>query len=384
MELDRIHEFLVINQNQSIKKAAETLSVSYATLLARLNGFEKAYNIKLFERSRAGLTLSEFGRRFLPAAEEFQEIYRHITAYFNTYPSASSEKLMEFRILVQAQNFSKAAKALFVSQSMLSKHLKDLEKQFHCTLLTRSTHGVALTKEGEWLYTALPDLLEICDHLETLLKDNAHGFGGHVRFGCALEFSYANHIQSFMVRFIKRHPEIEFEFEVMPSGTGPNDPGRYDCILTPCAYVPLASGIAMAQINSHSIYALVSKGHPLAKKTTISCEDLRGETILVPFATEAFGPYARNFQVIKKHTGDKALSQPVKNLSSAIFCASVSGGIILVPKYVKHLIPDNLELIQLDHKDLTFDELFYFQPKNTNQAAQLFQKEFLKRYSQRL
>ncbi len=384
MDLNRIHEILIISQTGSIKKAAELLSVSYATLLARLNHFEKTYDIQLFLRSRSNFRLSEFAERLLPVVTDLIENYRLISAHFDANPSTSSEKLHEFLVLGHALNFSKAAEALFVSQSMLSKHLKELEQEFHCSLCVRSTHGVSLTPEGSWLAKQLPEFLAICDNLESLLTNHDHLASGRIRLGCALEFTYAKHVQTFLERFQKRHPEIEIEFEAMPSGTGPNDPGRYDFILTPCEYIPLSAGITMVQIDTHSIYAAVSQAHALAGRKSIALNQLSGETILTPFASEPFGPYARNYQAARKHTGENVSCASMRNLSSAIFRASISDGIILVPKYAKNLLPPSLTLIKVTDKDARFDEYLYYQTKTANPAAQIFRKEFLSRYSQRV
>lgn len=75
MDLDRLQEFVLIAQNQSIKKAAEILQVSPATLSARLNTFESSLGTVLFERSRKTLTLTPRGLRFYTDACKITEEY---------------------------------------------------------------------------------------------------------------------------------------------------------------------------------------------------------------------------------------------------------------------------------------------------------------------
>ncbi len=47
--------------------------------------------------------------------------------------------------------FSKAADALYISQSVLTKHIQELEKELGVPLLNRTTHAATLTDAGRIL-----------------------------------------------------------------------------------------------------------------------------------------------------------------------------------------------------------------------------------------
>ena len=68
MDLNRLEEFTVIAKHLSIKKAAEELNISSATLSSRLNTFEKSLGVSLFERTANGLVLSPSGKQILSEA----------------------------------------------------------------------------------------------------------------------------------------------------------------------------------------------------------------------------------------------------------------------------------------------------------------------------
>lgn len=59
--------------------------------------------------------------------------------------------LKEFVVLAEIGNYMKAADALFISQSSLSKHIKALEKEVGLSLFERSTRKIQLTPYGETL-----------------------------------------------------------------------------------------------------------------------------------------------------------------------------------------------------------------------------------------
>ena len=63
----------------------------------------------------------------------------------------NTDRLYEFLTLAQTLNYSKAVETLFISQSVLSKHIKDLEKELDVELFIRNTHSVTLTNAGQIL-----------------------------------------------------------------------------------------------------------------------------------------------------------------------------------------------------------------------------------------
>lgn len=60
--------------------------------------------------------------------------------------------LREYAVLVDEGCFTKAARALCISQPTLSKHVASLEKEFDTALLVRSRSGVLPTEAGKVVY----------------------------------------------------------------------------------------------------------------------------------------------------------------------------------------------------------------------------------------
>ena len=60
----------------------------------------------------------------------------------------TTERLYEFLILSKVLNFSQAAESLYITQSVLTKHIQELEKELVTQLFTRTTHEVKLTPYG--------------------------------------------------------------------------------------------------------------------------------------------------------------------------------------------------------------------------------------------
>ena len=72
-------------------------------------------------------------------------------------------RLYEFLVLSKLLSYSKAASALYISQSVLTKHIQELEKEAGLPLFHRTTHGVTLTEAGRVLAKEAPELINKCE-----------------------------------------------------------------------------------------------------------------------------------------------------------------------------------------------------------------------------
>ena len=73
------------------------------------------------------------------------------------------ELLKPFYVVAKYKNITKASEQLLISQSALSKSIKNLEEQLDCSLFSRSKKGVELTEEGEILFNSTEKIINILD-----------------------------------------------------------------------------------------------------------------------------------------------------------------------------------------------------------------------------
>lgn len=97
MDLNRLEEFTVIAKYQSIKKAAEELQISAATLSSRLSNFEKTLGVTLFRRTAQGLELSPSGKKILTEA---MSITQSVQSLKKEVQNAGSTEIQYLRIMV--------------------------------------------------------------------------------------------------------------------------------------------------------------------------------------------------------------------------------------------------------------------------------------------
>ena len=288
----------------------------------------------------------------------------------------TTERLYEFLVLSKILNYSQAAQSLYITQSVLTKHIQELEKELDTVLFNRTTHAVTLTTSGRRLAEKASDIINQCNNTLHMLQMQDIATDGVIHIGCVLEFSYAAHIQVFISRFMERYPCIDISFEVCAEGTPEKALSKYDILFTPCEYHHIPENIHQHLINNHGTYAVLPPGHRLLSKSVLSLRELADETIIVPFANELFGPYAKNWLLVKKYTHDNVNCIQTSNLHSTLFLVSIGKGIAIVPRYAKKLVSNNTFMVSLSNTSACFPEYIYYQEDDSNGAAKLFYSEF--------
>lgn len=72
MDWDTLRIFLAVKRTGSLRRAAEQLAVSHATISRGLGALETSLGTRLFDRTRAGLTLTTPGELLVPSAERIE------------------------------------------------------------------------------------------------------------------------------------------------------------------------------------------------------------------------------------------------------------------------------------------------------------------------
>ena len=286
-------------------------------------------------------------------------------------------RLYEFLVLANLLSFRKAADALYISQSVLTKHIQELEKELGYPVLARSTHGVSLTEAGKILVKEAPELINKCDSALRRLRSRNAWSKGSVRVGIAMELSYSSHLRSFFQRFSGQYPDIELKYDVFTGSTPSSVASACDILFTPCIYHDIPNNIHPLLVRRHGTHAILPPQHPLISTAAIYLHQLAGQTIIVPYAQELFGPYAQNWMLAEKATKGQLSIIKVDNLSTALFLVSMGKGICIAPRYAINLMPPGTFDTTISDLNCRFDEYLYYN-ETDNEAARLFYEEFLR------
>ena len=112
-----------------------------------------------------------------------------------------------FSEVAKAENVTKAAEKLYVSQSAVSQSIMQLEEKLGCKLFYRNRRGVQLTAEGEVLLSYVSDALSLIDHAQEKLSSMKNLKDGEIIIG-ASDTACSLFLLPFLNRFHTQYPEI--------------------------------------------------------------------------------------------------------------------------------------------------------------------------------
>ena len=92
-------------------------------------------------------------------------------------------QLKIFCKVIELKSFSRAGKAVHLSQPTVSSHIKDLEDHFECQLIDRLAREAVPTRAGELLYGYAQKLLALSDETQMAMEEYNGRIGGRLVIG---------------------------------------------------------------------------------------------------------------------------------------------------------------------------------------------------------
>ena len=120
------------------------------------------------------------------------------------------EKLKIFHRVAKAGSFTGAARQLGISQSALSRHVRDLEQSLGTALFTRHARGLVLTSEGERLFETASEVSERVGLTEQALLETVQSPQGPLRVTTTVSFG-AFWLTPRIKEFSAAYPDIRLE-----------------------------------------------------------------------------------------------------------------------------------------------------------------------------
>lgn len=283
----------------------------------------------------------------------------------------TTERLHEFCILAGTLNYSKAAEILYISQSILSRHILELEAELGVQLFLRTTHTVALTDAGFRLLNDSQKLIRTTENLANLLHTSMYASDGMIRIAYS-EQTLCTPIVRFLNDFTKKYPNIVLWHEPLCTNIPADYINKYDILISPCEYAQLSGDIKSAFLLSQRALLALPPNHHLNAVQYIALEELRDEALIVPYAEELFGPYARNATLANRLTHGHIHQLSAPSSLSALLMVELGHGICIIPHHLRESVYKHTRVISISTPACRFDIFIYQNAASNNTAANLF------------
>ena len=191
--------------------------------------------------------------------------------------------LTELRYVVavaREKHFGRAAEACSVSQPTLSVSIKKLEEELDVRLFERGTSEVSVTPIGEEIVRQAQAVIDAAADIREIAKRRKDPLAGALRLGVI--YTIGPYLLPDLVRqAIERVPQMPLMLqehftvkllELLRTG-------ELDCAIMAEPFPD--TGLAIAPLYDEPFVVAVPKGHPLARRKSISSDELKQEKMLL-------------------------------------------------------------------------------------------------------
>ena len=281
--------------------------------------------------------------------------------------------LREFLCLAEELNFSETAKRFFISQSVLSRHIQDLECELGCSLFLRNKSSVRLTAMGKYLADNARELVDMHDRLIDGIKYEIgkansalnvgylKGASGWFLSGACKLFKRERPATSISVRSLQpdqileslKKDEIDIGITIWPKERN-------------------SSLFEFAPIYRDRFAVMMDKEHPLASHEEISPSQLPGK-LQIP---ESF-PHEAELAAMLRSRLDSAgieyeTSHAIDDIDSVPILFENKSWTMLTCEHLKKQYPSDFKMLPLSGIDLEYEVVAAWKKSRHSEALDCF------------
>jgi len=258
--------------------------------------------------------------------------------------------LVSFETILREGSFGRAARAQGYSQSTVTLHVQELEKELGVALFHRRGRRTVLSDAGSALVSRCRPVLEGVDALKRSMEELRTGAGGELRLG-AIEPAASRRVMPLVAAFCRERPGLRLRMEVGGSGTISRQVASGHLDLGLCSPPPAELGLRFESLFAERMALLVPRRHPLARARRIRARDLEGHRLLL---TEQGCAYRRATERALRDGGARADGTiEIGSLAGLIHAVQEGLGVAIVPVSAARPAPPRTRLRNLADVDVS-------------------------------
>lgn len=188
-------------------------------------------------------------------------------------------QLKVFEAVARHQSYTRASRALFLTQPAVSMQVKQLENQLGIALFEQVGKRIHLTSAGSEVLGYAKAINQQLDELESVLTGLKGLRGGKLKISVA---TTANYVAPTLVgAFSRRHPEVAVSYDVTNREALLRQLSDNTVDLVIMGQPPEGRDLEAGAFLENPLVVVAAPNHPLAGKKRISVDALQDETFLV-------------------------------------------------------------------------------------------------------
>ena len=261
--------------------------------------------------------------------------------------------LKYFLKVAECLNFTRAANECFITQTAMSQHIANMERELGFQLFVRNNRKVELTVAGRNFYERISKLMEDYESAVRSSQDLASGAAGSVVIATTscIENLF---LMSRICYFKTRYPALNLSIIIIRPCEMVEYLQRGKCDLAVGFPYDMAEteGLRVHILETFKPRIVCSGNHPLSKNRRITPEMLRDQQIVMLNLKNMPATRAQVRQDMEalglKAFQNVTVSSQIERLEEVLFMTSVTSQLAIVPEYVVNHTTGDMAFLELD------------------------------------
>jgi DNA-binding transcriptional LysR family regulator len=242
----------------------------------------------------------------------------------------------------EESNFRRAALRLDTNQSIISRHVRDIEEELGADLFHREPgHGARLTEVGRAFLRDVREMFDSLDHAKMTALAVAYGKRGRLRLA-ASEDVMTGSLARVIAAYREQWPDVHLHLSEMPAleQVRALQGGRIDLGLM----LPPVEGAAIISdpVWSEEWLAAFPEAHPLAHRTKLHATAFNGQDIIIGHIDRGPRCGRRVLDMLDMLHVNVRIVAEVEHLQTALMLVQSGAGIAFVPGALAHVSIDGI------------------------------------------
>ena len=278
--------------------------------------------------------------------------HRHIQArtllqhggYRSMY-NITFQQIETFLTVAKCLNLSKAGDILSFSQPALSKMLKRFEESVGMSLFSRSNKGMALTADGEYLFSILEPLYTTIDQSIRDAQLNSQTSAKVLRIVEPSLYDYLDDFEALkdiVSRYERKYPDVLVierlcDFKERRQAL---DFGKADFVFTEDFAIRDMQNISRRDIKKFDMYLAISREHRLAQSDNLDFGTMSGETLYTVSTLNEQADMETQIDTCNQLGFKPKKIEIMPNFQTLLHMVNLGKGVSLSAK-LKNIVPEN-------------------------------------------
>ncbi len=261
----------------------------------------------------------------------------------------SLRQLRYFAEIAECGSFTLAAQRLFVAQSALSRHIKELEQHLGTSLFERTARQPRLTPAGQAFYERTRHVLAELEKAERLAQQIGEGLRGSVRLSHSSTVPITGLLLERISAYLSDNADVSLAIAQQSSEAQLQDiaDGTLDVGLLRLPVLRQHDGVEIYPLFDEPLYLAVAAAHPLAGAKSVHLRQLSEERFIsIPHGQRGGLSYLSAALCMQAGFFPRA-AQVVSRKTTQLQLIQAGFGVALLPHSMRALAHESVAFVPL-------------------------------------